>query len=276
MHNKSRKKWLLLLVAGLLVAYIALVGCSSSKGISIAGSTTVQPLSEALRTAFNEDNPDITISISGGGSSVGVTSCDDGTVDIGAASRALEDGEPDLVVHTLAWDGIAIITHTSNTDVDGLTIAEVRQIFIGDITNWDEVGGADHAIQVIAREEGSGTRAAFEEMALDDDDDTTDDSITEDALLFNSNATVKTTVEDTEWSIGFVSFGYLDLDVKALEIDGIAATVANAKNSTYPIVRPLNYLTKAEPEGIVKDYIDFCLSSDGQDIIEDEGFIRVD
>lgn len=275
MNIKSRKSWLLLLVAGLLVASVSLVGCSSSTAeISIAGSTTVQPLSEALRYEFTKDH-DVTITIAGGGSSVGVTSCNNGTVDIGAASRALKDSEPDLVVHTLAWDGIAIVTHTSNS-VDGLTLAEVRQIFVGDITNWNEIGGADHAIEVIAREEGSGTRAAFEELVLDDDDDTTDDSITVGALLFNSNGALKTAVADAEWGIGFLSFGYLDSDVKALDIDGIAATVANAKNDTYPVVRPLNYLTKEEPEGIVKEYIDFCLSSDGQDIVEDEGYIRVD
>lgn len=274
MRIKSKKSWLLLLFAGLLTASLALMGCSTAEEISIAGSTTVQPLSEALRNEFKKDN-DISITVAGGGSSVGVTSCNDGTVDIGAASRALKDSEPDLVVHTIARDGIAIVTHTSNV-VDGLTLAQVRQIFTGDITNWSEVGGADHAIEVISREEGSGTRGAFEEMVMDDDNDATDDNITASALLFNSNGALHTAVSDAQWAIGFLSFGYLDSEVKALEIDGVAATVANAKNETYPVIRPLNYLTKEAPEGIVKDYIDFCLSSDGQDIVEDEGYIRVD
>lgn len=269
MNTKTRKSWLLILVAGLLLASVSLVGCSSTSEISIAGSTTVQPLSEALRDEYTRDH-DITITISGGGSSVGVTSANNGTVDIGAASRALKDSEPDLVVHTLAWDGIAIVTHPSNTAINGLTLAEVREIYAGDITNWNEVGGANQAIQVISREEGSGTRGAFEEMVMDDD------SITKDALLFQSNGLVKTTISTTEWSIGFISFGYLDSDVKGLEIDDVAPTVTNAKNETYPIVRPLNYLTKAEPEDLVKDYIDFCLSTAGQDIVEAEGYIRID
>lgn len=281
MQIKSRKRWFTLIIAGLLIASLSLIGtigCSDDgeKTISIAGSTTVQPLSEALRDAYYEGHSGITITISGGGSSVGVSSCNNGTVDIGAASRDLKSSEPNLWVHTLAYDGIAIVTHNSNDTIDGLTKAEVRQIFTGEITNWSEVGGPDESIEVISREEGSGTRGAFEELVMDDDDDATDDNITSDALLFSSNGAVHTAVSTTPWSIAYISFGYLDSDVKALEIDGVAAEVANVINETYSIVRPLNYLTKEEPKGNVKEYIDFCLSSEGQKIVEDQGYIRID
>lgn len=280
MQIRSRKRWFTLIIAGLLIASLSVIGtigCSGGEDtISIAGSTTVQPLSEALRDAFYKDHSGVTITISGGGSSVGVSSSNNGTVDIGAASRDLKSSEPNLWIYTLALDGIAIVTHKSNDTVDGLTKAELRQIFTGEITNWNEVGGPDKTIEVISREEGSGTRGAFEELVLDDDDDDTEDNITADALLFSSNGAVHTAVSTTPGAIAYISFGYLDNDVKALDIDGVSAEGANAKNGTYPIVRPLNYLTRAEPEGIVKEYIDFCLSSEGQDIVEGEGYIRVD
>lgn len=265
---KSKRNLLILFIVVLFAASIAIAGCDSdsSDTVTIAGSTTVQPVAEALAEAYKDVNPDVTVTISGGGSSTGVKSADNGTVDIGAASRELKDSEPDLVEHVLARDGIAIVTHPSNT-VAGLTTEQVRNIFAGDITNWSEVDGPDHSITVISREEGSGTRGAFEEMVMDEE------LITADALLFPSNGNVKTSVSTTEWSIGYISFGYLDSDVKSLAVDGIEGTIANAKNGTYPIVRPLLLLTKEEPEGAVKDFIDFCLSADGQAIVEDEGYI---
>lgn len=266
MHIKSKKSWLVLLIAGIFIASLTIVGCSSSNTISIAGSTTVQPLAEALRTEFNKDNPGVTIEISGGGSSVGVTSCNDSTVDIGAASRDLKASEPALVVHTIARDGIALVTHPSN-GVDGLTKEQVRQIYLGNITNWNEVGGEDHAIIVIARDTASGTRAAFMEMVMDEG---AGDLITGDAILKISNGDLRTSVSSTEWSIGFLSFGYLDDSVKGLEIDGVAPEVANAMDGSYSIVRPLNLLTKGEPTGLVKDFIDFCLSAKGQAVVAED------
>jgi len=200
-----------------------------------------------------------------------VKSTNDGTVDIGAVSRELSATELGygLAVYTLARDGITIVTHTSNS-VSGLTTEQVREIYAGNITNWNEVGGADEDIIVAAREEGSGTRAAFEELVMDEQ------LITGDAILQPSTGALKTLVSTTPYSIGFISFGYLDSSVKAIAIDGVEGTVENAKNGTYPIVRPLLLLTKGTATGEVKNFIDYCLSSEGQDIVEDEGYIRVD
>jgi phosphate transport system substrate-binding protein len=215
-----------------------------------------------------EMHPKVTVTIQGGGSSVGVTSAADGTVDIGAASREIKPDEPPLVKHLLCRDGIAVVTDPANT-VSGLTKDQVRQIFAGEITSWSEVGGPNKDIIVVAREEGSGTRAAFEEMVMGES------LITNMAILQPSNGAVRTTVATTPNSIGFLSFGYLDASVKALAIDGVAATVENAINGSYPIIRPLYFLTKEEPTGLVKEFIDFCLSSTGQDIIKAEGYISV-
>ena len=270
--NKKRCISPLASLAGviLLVPAIILSGCGGgATTITEAGSTTVQPLAEKLATVFMDSHPDVKVIIQGGGTSTGIKSCNDGTVDIGAASRELKSSEPALVTHLLARDGIAIVTHASNS-VSGLTTEQVRDIYAGNITNWSEVGGDDHNIVVVAREEGSGTRTAFEELVMEGV------LITEDAILQISNGNVRTAASTTPYSIGFLSFGYADTSVKSLAIDGVAGTAENAKNGTYPIVRPLYFLTKEEPTGVVKDFIDFCLGPEGQDIVEDEGYIRVD
>jgi phosphate transport system substrate-binding protein len=251
-----------------------LAGCAggTSGTITEAGSTTVQPLAEKLEKAFERLKPEVDVIVGGGGSSVGVTACNDGTVDIGAISRELKADEPQLVKHLLAKDGIAIITSSGNP-VTGLTKAQVRGIFAGTITNWSEVEGPNHSITVIAREEGSGTRAAFQEMVMDKPEPALE--ITDKAILLPSNGSVRTAVAGDSYAIGFISMGLVDEDVKALAIDGVAATEENAKDGSYPIVRSLYFLTKEQPTGLVKDFIDYCLSSEGQAIVSEEGYISV-
>jgi len=239
--------------------------------ITIAGSTTVQPLSEKLAETFKTKFPRVNVVVSGGGSGVGVKSAADGTVNIGAASREITAEEKALgIVDTvIARDGIAIVVHPSQT-VKDLTKAQVKDIFSGNIKNWSEVGGSSKPIHVVAREEGSGTRAAFEEMVMGKDA-----LIAKEAVLQPSNGAVRTTVAGDPDSIAFVSFGYLDNSVKALDIDGKAATAENAKAGVYPIVRPLLYLTKGQPSGLAKEYIDFVLGPEGQAIVGDE-YLAVD
>jgi phosphate transport system substrate-binding protein len=239
--------------------------------ISVAGSTTVQPIAEKCAEAFKSMRPDVQIDVQGGGSSVGVKSAGEGTVDVGMASREIKDSEldeyPDLRIFVVARDGIAIAVNPG-VAVDELTTDQVREIFAGAITNWSEVGGPDKPIVVVSREEGSGTRKAFEEMVMSEET-----PIVDTAILLPSNGAVRTTVSTTDDSIGYLSFGYLDESVKALTIDGVAATVANALSGEYPIVRPLNMMTKGEPSGVVKEWLDFILSAEGQQIVVEEGYL---
>jgi len=265
-------KWLIFpTVAALLVIAFTLSGCSSSitGTITESGSTTVQPLAEKLAGAFKAENPDTNIVIQGGGTAAGITSVNNGLVDIGAASRELTASDPALVKHLLARDGIAIIVPPSNPVIN-LTKDQVIAIFAGNITNWSQVGGPDKGIDVVAREEGSGTRTAFQDLVMGKA------LIKADAILQPSNGAVKTAVSSDPQAIGFISFGYIDSSVKALAINGVAATEPNAKNGTYPIVRPLYFLTKTQPTGIVKDFIDFCTGTDGQKIVAEEGYITID
>ncbi|MDK2981796.1 MAG: phosphate transport system substrate-binding protein [Chloroflexota bacterium] len=243
--------------------------------LQIAGSTTVQPLAEELAAEFMAANPDVSIDIQGGGSSVGVTSAGDGTVDLGAASREVKDSEfetyPDLQVITIAYDGIAIVV---NPDValDGLTKDQVQAIFAGEVTNFSEVGGPDAPITVVSREEGSGTRAAFEELVMEYKDDAGEKQvkpIVESALLQQSNGQVRTVVSTTPNSIAFLSFGFLDDSVKGVPVDGVEPTVANVKNGSYSIFRPLNLLSNGDPSPLAQAFLDYILS-DGQSIVAED------
>jgi phosphate transport system substrate-binding protein len=244
--------------------------------IQLAGSTTVQPLAEVLAEAFMAVNPDVMIEVQGGGSSVGVTSAGEGTVDIGNASRNVKDSEfetfPDLQVFTIAYDGIAVVTDP-DLELPSLTVEQVKGIFSGEITNYAEIGGPDEAIVVVSREEGSGTRAAFEELVMESGDEAA--LITEDALLQQSNGQVRTTVSTTPNSIGYLSFGFLDESVNAVSIDGVEPTVENVKAGDYAIYRPLNMLTNGDPNDLAQAFLDFILSEAGQAIVA-EDYITVD
>ncbi len=244
--------------------------------LQLAGSTTVQPLAEVLAEAFMAENPDLMIEVQGGGSSVGVTSAGEGTVDIGNASRNVKESEfeefPELEVFSIAYDGIAIVTNP-DLELPTLSIDQVKAIFAGEITNYSEVGGPDAEIIVVSREEGSGTRAAFEELVMETGDE--EAQITQDALLQQSNGQVRTTVSTTPDSIGYLSFGFLDESVNTVAIDGVEPSVANVKNDSYPIFRPLNMLTNGEPGELAQAFLDFILSEAGQTIVAEE-YITVD
>jgi phosphate transport system substrate-binding protein len=248
-------------------------GAELSGEISVAGSTSVQPLAEVLGEAFMAAHPQVVVNVQGGGTSVGVKSAGEGTVDVGTSSRDLKPEElqqfPDLKVFTIARDGIAVVTHPQ-VPVEALSKEQVKKIFAGEITNWSEVGGPDKPIVVVSREEGSGTRAYFEEAILGEGV-----VIVDTAILQQSNGALRTTVSTTPDSIGYLSFGYLDESLKALTLDGVEATEANALSGAYPVVRPFNMLTKGEPPELVQAWLDFILSAEGQQIVKDEGYLSL-
>ena len=235
----------------------------------------MQPLAEKLAEAYSAAHPNVQIDIQGGGSGVGVKSAGDGTVDIGNVSRKVKDEElqqyPDLKPVQIAIDGVAVVVNPSVT-VSGLTAAQVKDIFTGKVTNWKEVGGADKAIVVVAREEGSGTRDFFQEHFFGKDKEA---QILAEAILQSSNGAVRTTVATTPDSIGFLSFGYIDQSVKALAIDGVEATEANVYNGTYGATRPFVMATKGDPTGEVKAFLDWILGPEGQEVVKKAGYFAL-
>ncbi len=272
-------------IAVLLLAAALLCGCTDSEGgevtpsetieqLTVTGSTTVLPIAERAAEAYMEANPSADILVSGGGSSVGVQSVGEGTADIGMASRDLKSAEsekyPDLVQHVIAKDGIAVIINNDNP-VDGLSVEDIRLIYSGDITNWNEVGGEDAEIVIVGRDSASGTRETFENLVMDDRENAAT------MLEKNSNGAVQATIASTPGAIGYVGLGYLDGTVKgvAIDVEGtlIDPSVENVLGGTYPISRSLNMFTSGEPTGLAEAYLEFILSEEGQMIVEDEGFV---
>ncbi len=238
--------------------------------ITIAGSTSVQPFSEVLAEEFMKKHPQVQVNVQGGGSSQGVQAAISGAADIGSASRDLKDEEKakNLLETKLALDGVAIVAHPSNK-LNELTMEDVKNIYIGNISNWKDIGGEDAKITVVCREDGSGTRGAFEDIVMNKEE------ISDKVIIQNSNGAVRTTVAGDKNAIGFISLAIVNDEVKALDIEGVAASVENIKSGSYKISRPFLYLTKTQTEGIVKAYLDFVLSDEGQAIVSEEGAITV-
>lgn len=244
--------------------------------LTIQGSTTVLPIAQKAAERYMDVHSNVNIQVSGGGSSVGVKSAGEGTVDIGMASREMKNEEhatyPDLKPIAIARDGIALIVHPSNT-VTSLTVEEIKGIYLGTYTNWSELGGPDMEIVVVGRDSASGTREFFWTEVMNKAD------FVPTMLEKNSNGAVKQTVSQTPGAIGYVGLGYIDETVNALSIksDGRAVepTIENVKNGSYPISRSLYVLVNGEPAGLIKDFIDFILSPEGQGIVEEEGFVPI-
>ncbi len=249
--------------------------------VTVKGSTTVSPIATACAEAFMDQldgNEKIDIQISGGGSSTGVTAVGEGMVDIGMSSRDIRESElesyPDLNIITIANDGIAIIVNT-NVDVDDLTMEQLKAIYNGSITNWNELGGANQEITVVGRDSASGTRAFFYENVM------LSTNFTASMEEANSNGAVKTKVVETPGAIGYVGLGFIDSTVKALNIrespsaEAVAPTVENVQSGDYSISRAIYLLTIGEPTGAAKLFIDFVLSAEGQEIVADLGFVPI-
>lgn len=238
--------------------------------VTLAGSTSMQKLCEAMIESFEESYPDITVTAEYTGSGAGLESLVGGKTDIGNASRALKDGEKDsgAVENIVAIDGIAVITHTSNT-VSDLTSQQLTDIYTGKITNWVDLGGADEAIVVLGREAGSGTRGAFEELL-----DVADQCAY--AQELDSTGGVLAKVASTPGSIGYVSLDVVDDTVKALSLDGVEPTEENIVAGSYKLSRPFVMATLGtieEQNDLVKTWFNYVQSDEGQAVIKAMGLI---
>lgn len=235
-----------------------------------AGSTTMQPLVGALGEAFHRWYPGVELDIAAGGSRVGIQAVHEGTVDIGMASRALTPEEAEgISVHTIALDVIAIVVHPSNP-VEDLSLENLAAIYRGEITRWSQVGGADIEIIPIAREMSSGTRGAFDELVLEGQEPTAPGLLT--AVTAGDMAAM---VAERPGAIGYVGFGNLNDQLRAVTINGVSPTPATARSGEYPLVRPLNLLTGPLSQPLSEEFIRFALNPDGQRIVELAGWVPV-
>ncbi len=233
--------------------------------ITVAGSTSVMPFTEKLAEHFMVDHPELVVDVQGGGSTAGIQACLNRTVNIGMSSRQLKEGETSLREIIICYDGISVVVHAGNP-INGLSLKQVADIFAGRITNWRELGWVNRKIDVITREEGSGTRGSFEDLVMKGQE--IDDAI----MVQDSNGSVKEIVATDPYAMGYISLGLVDKRVKALAIDGIMPTVQSIKSKDYRIVRPFLYLTNGDPAPYVKPFISYVLG-DGQRVLKKEGLI---
>jgi phosphate transport system substrate-binding protein len=244
--------------------------------LKVTGSTTVLPIAQAAADAYMEKNLKADVQISGGGSSVGVQAIGEGTADIGMSSREISAAEktkyPALVPTVVATDAVVVIVHPSNP-VSSMTGDQIRGLYNGTFQGWDAVGGTLTYPVIIGRDSASGTRVYFNEHVMKNE------KYRPDMREMNSNGAVKQTVSQTPGAVGYVGLGYVDSSVKAIQVvskgQAVAPTLENVLSNKYPISRPLYMITKGEPTGLAKDYLDFILSTEGQKIVSEQGFVPV-
>ena len=248
----------------------------------IKGSDTVLPLSQKEAESYMKQNPASQITVTGGGSGVGFSALLAGTTDIAQASRSikfdekqkLQEGGKTAKEVIIAYDALAIVINQANT-VTNLTREQLEGIFTGKITNWKQLGGDDIKIVPYSRETSSGTYEFFKESVLKNK------NYMNGIMSMPATGAIVQSVSQTKGAIGYVGLAYLNKDIKAVNVsyDGgktfTEPSVANAKNKTYPIVRPLYYYYEIKSEAKVKPFIDYILSAEGQTIVSEIGFIAL-
>jgi phosphate transport system substrate-binding protein len=265
-------KYIIGIIVAIIVivgAYFVLAGGSSQEKITIVGSTSVQPVAEKLATEYMKTNPNVKITVQGGGSAVGIKSAEDGTASIGTSSKSLSANESTgLTQYEIGKDGIAIIVN-NNSALSGLTMDQVKGIFNGSITNWNQVGGSDAQINVIVREEGSGTRDAVQDIVLGKLSNGTKVAFIKTAIVQSSTEAVQQAVAQDPNAIGFISYASVN-NTKALQINNVAPSEATILDGTYKIQRPFLFLVKGNPTGAVKSFIEWVNGPEGQAIIKSD------
>ena len=245
------------------------MGCQKQKaGITVAGSTSVEPFAEFLAEEYMMRHPQAHIYVQGGGSTAGVQAVRSGVAQIGMSSRELTAKEQDIYSIMIARDAIAIIVHLKNP-VKDLSLGRAREVFAGRVRNWRDLGGEDRRIILVTREEGSGTREAFQKMVMGKD------AIALEALVQDSNGAIRQVVSGDAHAIGYISLGLVNEKVRALSISGVEPSADNVINETYALVRPFLFLFNGQPTGEVKSFLEFVMSPESQRLLSKEGLVSV-
>jgi len=254
-----------------------------SKMIEARGSDTMVNLGQRWAEEFMDEYPESMMSVTGGGSGTGIAAMINGTIDIALSSRAIREGEieqaaendVDVIEHITGRDGIAIAVNPDNP-VDELTMEDVKAIFTGEKRNWSDFGGNDAEITLYSRESNSGTYVFFREFVLEDEDYASFAN-----LMPSTQAIVEGVIQDVN-GIGYIGLAYLDDEgIKGVSIsseEGAEASFPSIENviaGDYPVARPLFLYTDGEPEGVVKLFMEFVMSEQGQEIVEMIGFVPV-
>jgi phosphate transport system substrate-binding protein len=279
----------------LVLVVFLLAGCARSdsqsapggaKPIENIGSDTIVNLALAWAEAYQKINPNVRISVTGGGSGTGLAALINGTADIANASRAIKPEEIQQAKQNnitpneiqIARDAIAVIVNPENP-VSQLTLQQISDIYSGKITNWKEVGGEDRPIVLVSRETNSGTHVFFLENVIRLGNSKDKTLFSPDTLLLPSSEGIMDEVKQNPNAIGYDGLGYVTSDVKKIAVavkagdPYILPSIDSVNAGTYAVARPLFMYTNGEPTGAIKDYLDWILGPDGQKIVVDLGFV---
>ncbi len=255
------------------------------QSVTVKGSDTMVHLASAWAEAFMGENPNVDVSVTGGGSGTGIAALLNGTTDICMASRKMKQKETDLAAgkgiepteFIVARDGIAVVVNPANP-IDALTLEQIRKIYIGEYSNWNKVGGPDEKIVVLSRESSSGTYVFFQKNVLQKQD------YRQDARLMPATSSIIQSVSADKGGIGYVGLGYAveaadKVKMLGVKVDKDAAPVVPSEKTVdsgeYSIARPLQLYSAGQPQQAAKSFIDFCLSPEGQKIVRQTGYVPI-
>lgn len=267
----ARVGWVLVLVSALAACG---AGRTEANHLTLAGSSTIQPVMEVAAQAFEAANPGIEVDVQGGGSSVGVSSARSGLADIGMVSRDLDPGEEDLVPVPIGLDGIAVIVHASNP-LAALTRDQLVKVYTGAITDWQGLGVPPHHLTVVTKEHGRSTRELFDKYLA------TTEPYRDDLVVIGPNGQAIATVAGDPDALAYVSIGSAAVaeangtTIRRVPLDGVAPTVEAVADGTYPLSRRLNLVTNGQPDGLAAAFLAFVTSPAGQKIVADQDFTPV-
>jgi phosphate transport system substrate-binding protein len=253
----------------LLLVCLLVTTCQRRQaGVTVAGSTSVEPFAELLAEEYMLHHPKSHIYVQGGGSTAGIEAVRTHAAHIGMSSRSLMAEEKNLYTVTIARDAIAIIVHPENPITD-LSLSQIRQVFAGKIRKWSEIGGDLRPIVLVTREEGSGTREAFQKMVMEKEE------INLEALVQDSNGAIRQVVGSDSNAIGYISLGLVNETVKALKISGVDPNLKNIFYGRYRLVRPFLFVFNGKPEGEASSFLEFVLSPEAQELLQKEGLVTI-
>jgi phosphate transport system substrate-binding protein len=271
----SRARWCRCM-GGLWLAMLAtVVAAAQPEQVRLEGSTTLLPLLQSLAKEFTRMHSGVELEVHGGGSGQGIAALLDNSTSIASSSRFITEQElADArengiypVPFRIAYDAIIPVVHKTNP-VKSLSLEQLRQIYSGAVSNWRELGGADRAIGVIFREEGSGTFEVWRQLV-------TGDAISPvKSRAARTSAEVVRQVADHRGAVGYIGLGNLNPNVKPLRVDGVMGSLRNVRSGNYPLSRPLFLFTAGWPAGAVQDFVTYAQDPDGgQGLVERSGFI---
>jgi len=286
--HKTKKYILLSIFLCIVIVSCSRYNGNENAGMQIKGSDTIVNLVQVWAEKFSQINDGINVGVTGGGTGTGFAALLNNTCDIAMASRQVEENEVNLakkqnIIYKefiIGLDGLAVLVNKSNP-VNNLTMEQLRDIFMYKISNWKEVGGENRPIVLLSRESNSGTHMFFKEQVIRQADKNNKDEFSTRALLMPSSQAIVDEIDQNPNAIGYVGIGFMNNQTKVVAISAknsdefVYPTIEKVMEGKYPISRPLYLYTNGEPKGLVKDFIDYALSKEGQKVVVETSFVPI-